>query len=312
MNPRRRSVTDRAERSSVAAKLRDEAARRGVSATDLRKQFSFALLFRRMFQEDSGRWMVLGGNALLLRTGGGRFTQDVDLARDQGWADPQELQAELSEIVARDVTGPYRIVVTRVHDHDRRDPYGYGTKTAKAYLEVRLGGVEFDRFTIDITQRRHVQEPVQYVVPEPVIEHEALNGLPRIPVIPIENHVADKVCAMYERHAGPQPWSTRYRDLADLVRIVSDLEIDGQRLAAMLGHEARRRRLEEPPGELVAPHEVWTKEYPRASRGFSGFPEHLRSLDASLEFAGRCLNQILSGARTGGTWDPVSQCWRDD
>ncbi|RLY94028.1 hypothetical protein EAE32_01960 [Kocuria tytonicola] len=312
MKPRGRPATPQAERASVSSKLRTEAQRRGVSAADLRKQFSFALLFRHLFEEDTGRWMVLGGNALLLRTGGGRFTQDVDLARDQEWESPEALQAELSETVTRNVTDPYRITVIRVQDHDRRDVHGYGTKTAKAYLAVHVGGLEFDRFTIDITQRRHVQWPVQYVTPQPVIEHKVLNELPPIPVVPVENHMADKVCAMYERHAGPHPFSTRYRDLADLVRMVSDLSIDEERLAAMLRHEAHRRRMAELPRELVPPHELWVKEYPRAARAFSGFPEQLRPLEASLHCAGRCLNPILSGAQTSGTWDPSARQWRQE
>lgn len=217
---RKRPRTPQALKVSLGARLRNTAAERGASAEELRKQFTFALLFRRIFSREDAHWLVLGGNALLLRTGGGRFTKDVDLSRTNEWEDENHLKAELDEIIGRDVGDPFIFVVNRVDPHDHQDRYGYGTATAKAYITVWLGGTEFDTFTIDISQRRHVDGPVDYFEPTPVIEHELLDNMPRIPVVPVENHTADKICAMYEKHAGEVTWSTRYRDLADLVRIV--------------------------------------------------------------------------------------------
>ena len=254
--------------------------------------------------------MVLGGNALLLRTGGGRFTKDVDLSRSEDWSSEDELRSELRAIVGRDVGDGFSMEVDRVERHDHRDRYGYGTKSAKAYLRVVLAGETFEPFTIDLSVRRHADGPVDYIVPEPVIDHELVLDLPAVPVVPIENHVADKVCAMYETHQEDGP-STRYRDLADLVRIVRDLEIDARRLSEMLAHEQHRRRMEPLPGVLTSPHPIWDTAYPQAARNFAEFPPELYGLDASLHAAGNCLNEVLAGQRAGGTWDPLAQVWRD-
>lgn len=250
---------------SLKAKLNAKARERGVGSDPIRKQFAFALLYRRLFTGDDDRWMMLGGNALLLRTGGGRFTKDVDLSRSDDWTSEDELRAELRDIVGRDVGDGFTMEVDRVEPHDRRDHYGYGTKSAKAYLRAVLAGELFEDFTIDLSVRRHVAGPIDYIVPEPIIDHETIRDLPAVPVVPIENHVADKVCAMYEIHREDEP-STRYRDLADLVRIVRDVQVDAGRLSEMLTHEQQSRCMKPLPDVLQSPHPTWETEYPNAAR----------------------------------------------
>ena len=67
-------------RKSINARIRSEAKRREVLSGEIRKQYVFSLFFKRLFAHDVDHWMLLGGNALVIRTGGGRFTQDIDLA----------------------------------------------------------------------------------------------------------------------------------------------------------------------------------------------------------------------------------------
>lgn len=94
------------------ARLRAAASQSDASAAELRKQFVFSLFFRRLFRDDDGGWLVLGGNALIIRTGGGgRFTQDIDLSRSRGWDDEEDLKGELDEIVSRDVGDPFAFIV---------------------------------------------------------------------------------------------------------------------------------------------------------------------------------------------------------
>lgn len=303
----RRPQTPQALRRSLNARLAAEASRRGVVPAPVRKQYVFALLFRRMFGQDSGQWMVLGGNALLLRTGGGRFTQDIDVSRAEAWSDENTLLEELRDIAARDVGDGFRFEMTHATGHEHVDRYGYGSKAAKVHARAYLGGEEFESFSIDVSARRHVTGPVDRIIPTPVIDHETLRDLPEIPVVPIENHLADKVCAMYERHRGGKP-STRYRDLADIVRIVNDLEISADRLAEILRHERNRRQLTLPLA-MEPPGADWAEQYPAAAQDFAEFPVKFHTLDASLARAGDCLNPVLAGARTRGHWDPAAQDW---
>jgi nucleotidyltransferase AbiEii toxin of type IV toxin-antitoxin system len=63
---------------------------------------------------------------------------------------------------------------------------------------------------------------------------------------PLVDHVADKVCAILERHGPTQAPSTRFRDLVDLVAIVVAASVDAQPQMAALRSEAERRGLQLP------------------------------------------------------------------
>lgn len=293
-------------RASLNSLLKNEALRRGVSVELVRKQYIFTVFFRRVFARENTEWMLLGGNALLIRTGGGRFTQDIDLARASGWESPEALLTELRELVADDPADDFRFEVAKVHEHDRTDAYGYRIATSKVRVRSFLGAVPFEPFSIDVSVRRHVDGPVDRIAPKPVIDHPSLKDLPVIPTVPVENHLADKICAMYKPHETGV--STRYRDLADIVRIIKDLRFDAGRLDRLLEHESERRRIQR-PGALTSPGRTWSTEYERAAREFAEFPVELRSLEASLAYASGCLADVLAQHRRTGIWDPDAQAW---
>lgn len=296
-------------RRSLNDRLTNEARRRGVAADQLRKQYIFTIFLSRIFQHDPP-WVLLGGNALLIRTGGGRFTQDIDLARDSGWGDLPGVLDELrtlSSVPFRQ--DPFEFVLHTIEPHQQADPYGYAAETAKVKARSMLGGQVFENFTIDLTTRRHVDWPVDHVPLRPVINHDTLQHLPAVPTTPVENHLCDKICAMYEKHGPRQDQaSTRYRDLADIVRIVLDLPFDAGRLSVTLGREAARRRLVL-PARLEAPDPAWQTTFPAAAANFAEYPRKYWPLDDALLFAGACLNQVLNGDRVTGTWEPLHGHW---
>lgn len=298
-------------RRKLDHQLRAAASMRGGAPEQVRKQFVFSLFYKRLFAREANRqqWLLLGGNALLIRTGGGRFTQDIDLARSESWANETVLREELASVCDAPSDDEFRFEVIAVRDRDNRDEFGYGSRSAEARVKVWLGNREFDSFKIDITQRRHVAEPVDLITPDPVIDDVALAALPTIPVVPVENHLADKLCAMYALYKGGSR-STRHRDLADVVRIVAASEISAARLQQVLAHEQRRRRMQL-PAVLEAPSDDWRTYYPRQAATFANFPRALHDLDASLEFAARCVNPVLNASRTSGMWNPNKQVWAD-
>ena len=127
---------------------------------------------------------------------------------------------------------------------------------------------------------------------------------------PLPDQIADKVAVMVERH-GPRDWaSTRYRDLVDLVDlvlIVRSCEVDAALTRAALSAQAHRRELTLPL-TLSAPSPAWVPGY-RKAVGDATLPADLRSLEAALAAAGRCVNALLDGTVTRGTWDPTEQHW---
>lgn len=302
----RRPMAPVARRRSLNDRLRNEAAQRGVSETFVRKQYIFAVFFGRIFRDTDSGWLLLGGNALLIRTGGGRFTQDIDLARSSDWDSIEELQTDLRHLADRKANDGFRFKVTSVADRSEPDQYGYGARTAKASVVSYLGAKVFEPFSIDISVRRHINGPVDHLQPRPVITDPALHDLPLVPTVPIENHLADKISALYEPHHSGV--SNRYRDLADIVRIVKDLEFSAACLDEVLEHETQRRRIRRPE-RLVSPGPSWEHKYPAAAKDFAEFPAEFHALEASLSYAGHALNEVLARERTTGTWDPIRQAW---
>ncbi|MFF8848007.1 nucleotidyl transferase AbiEii/AbiGii toxin family protein [Streptomyces sp. NPDC015127] len=76
-------------------------------------------------------------------------------------------------------------------------------------------------------------------------------GWPKIKLYPVVDHLADKICAMYEwRNANP---SSRFRDLADILLISQNETIEAGDARQALHAEAAFRRTREGGVELLLP-----------------------------------------------------------
>ena len=64
------------------------------------------------------------------------------------------------------------------------------------------------------------------------------------------------------------------------------------------------------PDRAQAPSEAWTVGFPRSAAGFAEYPREYWDLNAALKFCSTCLDEILNGERTSGTWDPDLRAWR--
>lgn len=70
-----------------------------------------------------------------------------------------------------------------------------------------------------------VGHPVDQTLQPPFDIDLADGGLATARMWPMEDHVADKIAAMYERHTGAP--SSRVKDLVDLIVIACKTTIDG-------------------------------------------------------------------------------------
>ncbi|WP_257160113.1 nucleotidyl transferase AbiEii/AbiGii toxin family protein [Corynebacterium cystitidis] len=190
------------------------------------------------------------------------------------------------------------------------DPEGYKSAALRISLTVSVGVVEFHTFKIDVTEQRRLQEPPEICSVSPVIDTLMDTPVCRtftIRVTPVESHLADKICAMYELH--PSGVSNRYHDLADIITIIRTQKFSGAELKHKLKYEALRRGVEL-PGAMMSPGEKWEAEFPGKARGYAGFPSELQNLDRALNYAGHCLNPVLGGTlRSGVHWNHQTRKW---
>lgn len=184
---------------------------------------------------------------------GARHSQDIDFSR------PVDLDTAVTDLAEL------------IHATPAPDPFGFDIEPDPANsddhhlrlkITVRLGASVIDTFPVDITYRPAITA-VDTVQPNPVIVIEDVDDLPPLVTVPLAQQVADKLCAMYERHGAEELPSSRYRDLVDLMIIVTGTdELDAAVLAVAVDAEQRRRDMTI-PAALPSPSRQWSTGYNR-------------------------------------------------
>lgn len=205
----RRALTDRLKLAAKESRW---------SVPQLQRQVAYDRLLERLYLVDAG-WIVKGATALLARDLGVRGTLDIDLYRQ---AAREVAEADLRRAAAADVGDWFRFEI------------GAGSVLGNAGLRLPvksvIGATTWTGFHIDLVgsgvrmtgQPEDVPPLARGAIPE-VSQH----GYKAYPLI---DHVADKVAATYERYGETRMPSTRYRDLVDLISIVT-----GTRNPAIVG-----------------------------------------------------------------------------
>lgn len=124
---------------------------------------------------------------------------------------------------------------------------------------------------------------------------------------PLIDHVADKVAATYERYGETRMPSTRYRDLVDLISIVTGASVPAEGQHAALASEFQRRRLPLPEIFDVPDRRLWEAGYAAEAR--RSLLTTGRTLDEALPIVRRFIDPLLSRTASGA-WDRELQEWR--
>lgn len=123
---------------------------------------------------------------------------------------------------------------------------------------------------------------------------------------PLIDHVADKICAILERHEGNS--STRYKDLIDLVAIVQRAGVPAGAQIGALAKEAERRNLALPRRFDIPERTLWESGYRAEARRTVGLS--VMKLDDALAVVRPFIDPLLAGAAVGA-WDPGTQAWTE-
>jgi len=290
----RRAVTDR---------LRALASREpGTQLSDLLRQFAYDRLLCRLFTgSERGRWVLKGATALLARLGPtARHTVDVDLFDEAGSLDDAEQALRVAATL--DLGDFFRFTLSPGR------PASQGGIARRVSVTAYLGATRFAEFHVDLVAGLRMTGIPDEV--DPLIPLE-LPGIVRVTyrAYPVEDHVADKLCALLEVHArsvGPPQPSTRYRDLADLATLARTVTMNAERLAVALRSEASRRGLALPNRMTAPTGSSWPSGYTRVARGLPAVVD--RTVDAAANTVARLLDPVLAG-KARGAWDPHALQW---
>ncbi|MHB8892588.1 MAG: nucleotidyl transferase AbiEii/AbiGii toxin family protein [Candidatus Limnocylindrales bacterium] len=282
-------------RQALTDRLREASKDGPWTLSQLQRQIAYDRLLERLYLVDDG-WVVKGATALLARGIGVRGTIDVDIYRERARA---TAEAELREAASRDIgdwftldLGPGRAVAT---DAAVRIPVTAYVGTASwASFHVDLVGSDM-RMT---GQPDNVPPLARVLMPD--IEQHGYRAYPLV------DHIADKISAIEQRYSGQDRPSTRFKDLVDLVAIVTEESVSADRQAAALASEAQRRGMPLPTTFDVPDRAIWERGY--AAEASRSLLSTARSLDEALGVVRPFVEPLLAGT-AAGAWDPGAGRW---
>ncbi len=287
--------TPRAFRQALTDKLKARAAAGRWSLQALQRQMAYDRLLERLYRV-SDEWILKGAAALLARDIAVRATVDIDLYR-QAVLDVAE--EDVRNAAALDIGDWFRFEMGNA----RSAGDGGGRRLP---VTAFVGATPWCAFHVDITgeDRRMTGQPepvpalVQVVMPE--LEQHGYRAYP------IPDHIADKIAAILERHGPGRRPSSRYKDLVDLVAIVTTASVPAPAQLAALASEAQRRELQLPPRFAAPERTLWERGYAAEAR--RSFLSDAGTLDKALALLSPFVDALLDGT-AHGTWNPETRCW---
>lgn len=282
-------------RRALTDKLRDAAARSRWTLQQLQRQMAYDRLLERLYLVDEG-WIIKGATALLARDIGVRGTIDIDLYRDVAG---EIADADLRQAAAVDIDDWFRFEIGQPR------PLA-GTGGARLPVRAFVGNTEWAAFHVDLVGQdlRMTGDPedvpplARVVMPD--VEQHGYRAYPLV------DHVADKVCAIFERHGPTGTPSTRYRDLVDLVAIVLAAAVEAEPQLTALRSEAQRRGMQLHGRFAVPDRGLWESGY--AAEAGRSLLSIARTLDEAVATVAPFLDPLLDGTARG-RWEPRNARW---
>ena len=262
---------------------------------DLQRQYAYDQLIERLYRIDD-KWVVKGATALLARRISVRHTIDIDLYRTGAINEVERLLREASTLDIGDwmhfeVGASVRIQAS-------------GAQGVRTRIRSFIGSKAWATFQAGLV----ADGVLMSAEPDVVLPLTSVNIGNQMrtewKAYPLVDHIADKICAILERHGGVS--STRYKDLVDLVAIIQRSEVLAKPQIIALSKEAERRDLALPREFDVPDHELWRIGYQAESRRTVGLSAS--RLDEALALVSPFIDPLLVGTATG-CWEPRALSW---
>ena len=283
----RRALTDRLVNAAKESRW---------TLQQLQRQMAYDRLLERLYLVDQG-WIVKGATALLAREIGVRGTIDIDVYRD---AAAEVAERELRQAADEAIGDWFRF--------DVGPPQAVRDAASGVRLPVTayIGATQWASFHVDLVGSDITMtgepEPVRPLarVAMPNVEQHGYRAYPLV------DHIADKLAATFDRYGDSQAPSTRYKDLVDLVAIVTEASVEAAAQTTALDSEAQRRHITLPSRFDVPAPDAWDRGY-AAEAARSTLPI-ARTLDEALTVVRPFIDPLLERSAMG-QWDPTDGRW---
>jgi len=292
----------RALRTALEQRLKNQATRGPDLDTALlgrlRKRVVFERFLARLRAVAPDGWMLKGGFALELRLGDmARTTKDIDV--DWAIAEGESLEF-LRRAAACDIGDFFRFRLERAEL--RSGVEGQGQRWR---LIAELDAREFETVLVDVgVGVEPLLGPVELSLPTALDFADA--DAVEIPVLRLEQHLAEKTHAYTRRYGAMAIPSSRVKDLVDIALVAATLELEAGALELALVEIFDRRATHQLPASLPQPPTDWQRTWRELVSGLP-VPRDLRDghvLAASL------IDPALND-RASGNWSPSSHSWEN-
>ena len=289
-------ATPAAFRRALTDKLREKARTSRWALAQLQRQMAYDRLLERLYYVDE-EWIVKGATALLARDIGVRGTIDIDVYRETAH---DLAEADLRAAAATDIGDWFRFELgppQAMQDAERG---------ARIPVTAYVGTAIWAEFHIDLVgsdlRMTGAPEDVPPLarVAMPNVEQHGYRAYPLV------DHIADKIAAMFERYGTTNAPSIRYKDLVDLVAIVTQASVPAADQFAALTSEARRRGISLPARFTVPDRALWESGY--AAEAQRSLLASAQTLDEAIVIVTPFIDPLLDTSAEG-VWDPASGRW---
>jgi hypothetical protein len=267
------------------------------SLEQLQRQVAYDRLLERLYLTDD-QWIVKGATALLARNLSVRASLDIDLFR---YAQRDVAETDLRAAVSRDIGDWFRFELGATRPLE-------SAQTARLPVVAFVGVTEWTRFNVDLSGDKLTMTGEPEAVPP--LASLALPDFSQhgYRVYPLVDHIADKIVATLQLYGVMQLPSTRYRDLVDLVAIITGTAVTAAAQRVALQTEASRRNVRLPQRFDIPDRRLWEAGY-AAEAGRSLLPR-ARTLDEALGVVRWFIDPILDGT-AAGEWDCGKGRWTE-
>ena len=232
-----RPVGPRAFTSSLNARATSMSKVTGRPTRELLELYYHRRLLARVFHADADSWVLKGGQALLVRWPQARYSTDIDLVHTVDESVVDDAVAALISAASTDLDDHLRY-----EHHDTSAERTANRPSRKVRFKAMFGLRQLSVVSVDVvTAGTHPVGELHVEQLEAPFNVEC-GPWPDVRMWPLEDHVADKIAAMHERHGDRLRPSTRFKDLIDLVLIAMNSALDGPTAHTALHREVRRRR----------------------------------------------------------------------
>lgn len=302
-------VSPRAFTDSLKARATNTSRTTGIAVPELLATYYHRRLLARIFHADGDGWVLKGGQALLVRWPKVRYSTDVDLLRTGDDPTLDDAVAALLEAAA-----------TPLDDHLRFDHHDTSRESAanrpsrKVRFKVMHGLRQLSTVSVDVVAGG--KTPVGDIATHRLAAPFSVDSTPwpMVRMWPLEDHVADKIAAMYERHGPGLHPSTRFKDLVDIALIAVNSTMDGGATHVALHNEVRRRTAAGThlvlPDAFTVPDPVWTAGYRAEAAKAREMPDDCRTLAGVTPLADAFVSPLLREHPPPGRWDIGTRGWR--